>query len=39
MDSLFVKTTLIPYLSQVFTALVERGTKDYLALEKLKLYL
>lgn len=36
---MFVRTTLIPYLSQVFTALVDRGSKDYLPLEKLKLYL
>ena len=30
---------MIPYLSSVFTSLVERGTKEYLPLEKLKLYL
>jgi hypothetical protein len=38
-DSYFLKKMVIPYLSSVYNGLLERGTKDYLSLDRTQLYL
>ena len=38
-DGHFVKTILVPYLSEVYYSLVARDSKDYLSAEATKQYL
>ena len=38
-DAFFIKKILGPYLSSVYFSLLERQSKSYISLERLKLYL
>ena len=38
-DIYFVKNILLPYLSSVYFGIINRGTKDYLSLAKIKQYM
>ena len=39
MDKMYTEKVLVPYLSSVYFALIDRGNKDYLSIERTKLYM
>lgn len=39
LDKMYVSKVLLPYLSSVYYALIDRGNKDYLSIERTKLYM